>query len=140
MDIVFHNIHAYAYLGLIDFATDTLKIALVTSSYVPNSDHYRWSDVSGNEISAGGGYSTGGVTVTGSVTDIDASDVVSIGLSNLSLTASADIGPFRYAVLYDNTTADKALVCLFDFGADQTCHNGKSIQINIDTNGLYLIG
>jgi hypothetical protein len=53
--------------GGIDLDSDTIKIALVTSSYTPNKDtHDFWDDIVANEAS-GTGYSAGGATL-GSVT------------------------------------------------------------------------
>lgn len=53
----------------LDLDTATFRMALVTSSYTPNqSTHDTWSDVSANEVAAGGGYSTHGKLLTQAVT------------------------------------------------------------------------
>lgn len=45
--------------GSIDLNTDTVKLALVTSSYTPDQvNHDLWADVSANEIAATGGYAS----------------------------------------------------------------------------------
>jgi hypothetical protein len=85
-----------------DLAGATVKVALVTSSYSPNAaydGHDEWADVSANEISTTGGYSTGGATLTDSVTGItggfkyDADDV--------TWTATGgSIDAWRYGVIY----------------------------------------
>ncbi len=47
----------------IDWDTDVIKVALVTSSYTPAQDtHDYWDDVSANEAS-GTGYTAGGATL-----------------------------------------------------------------------------
>lgn len=79
--------------GGIDLDTDTLKLALVTSSYTPSTAHDEWADVSANEVATGNGYTTGGVSLSGvAVTNsnIDYSDVT---WNSLTKT-------FRYAVCY----------------------------------------
>jgi hypothetical protein len=79
--------------GAVDLDTDTLKVALVTSSYTPSAAHTQWSDVSANEVSSGSGYTTGGVALSGvAVTNstIDYSDVTWTSLTKT----------FRYAVCY----------------------------------------
>lgn len=79
--------------GGIDLDTDTLKLALVTSSYTPSTTHDEWADVSANEVATGNGYTTGGVSLSGvAVTNsnIDYSDVT---WNSLTKT-------FRYAVCY----------------------------------------
>lgn len=59
---IYGNAYDQAFSGLINWPTDTIKMALVTS-YTPNlTTHVHWSDVSGTEIT-GTGYSAGGVTL-----------------------------------------------------------------------------
>ncbi|MBK8184325.1 MAG: hypothetical protein IPK63_16170 [Candidatus Competibacteraceae bacterium] len=79
--------------GGIDLDTDTLKIALVTSSYTPSSAHTQWADVSSYEVSTGSGYTTGGETIANPVatnSNIDYDDVIWTSLTKT----------FRYAVCY----------------------------------------
>lgn len=52
--------------GTLDLDTDTLKLALVTSSYTYSSAHDYFNDIT-NEVANGNGYTSGGATV-GSVT------------------------------------------------------------------------
>lgn len=79
--------------GGIDLDTDTLKLALVTSSYTPNIAHDKWADVSANEVANGAGYTTGGATLGSPVatnSNIDYADVTWTALTKT----------FRYAVCY----------------------------------------
>lgn len=79
--------------GAVDLDTDTLKLALVTSSYTPSGAHDEWADVSANEVSNGSGYTTGGETIATPVatnTTIDYNDVTWTALTKT----------FRYAVCY----------------------------------------
>lgn len=72
------------------------KIALVTSAYTFNSAHTAYSDFSANEVTAGNGYLTGGVSISGTVSDtaINASTVIFDTISK----------SFRYGIVYiDNT-------------------------------------
>lgn len=79
--------------GAIDLDTDTLKIALVTSSYTPNTAHDEWADVSANEVASGAGYTTGGITLA-----TPASTNSTIGYADPEWTALTKT--FRYAVIY----------------------------------------
>lgn len=91
--------------GLVDLDTDTLKLALVTSSYTPATSHTIWdpgtnnaADPSYNEVASGSGYTTGGATIANPVatnSNIDYDDVVWTSLTKT----------FRYAVCYVNKTA-----------------------------------
>lgn len=110
--------------GSIDLDTDTIKVALVTSSYTPDQDtHDNFDDVT-NEVT-GTGYTAGGatlasVTVTADNTDnegvFDAADVT---WSTSTITA-------RGAVVYKSTgtAATSPLIAYYDFGSDQISSNG----------------
>lgn len=79
--------------GGIDIDTDTIKCALVTSSYTPSAAHDEWADVSANEVATGDGYTTGGVTLTGVTVTNTAIDCDDPAWTALTKT-------FRYAVFY----------------------------------------
>jgi hypothetical protein len=79
--------------GGIDLDTDTLKIALVTSGYTPNTAHDEWADVSANEVAAGSGYTTGGITLATPVVTNSNIDYDDVTWTSLTKT-------FRYAVIY----------------------------------------
>lgn len=52
-----------AYNKEIDFADDTIKILLCTSSYTPNLDTHDYHSDLTNEVANGNGYTTGGATL-----------------------------------------------------------------------------
>lgn len=79
--------------GGIDLDTDTLKLALVTSSYTPSTAHDEWADVSAYEVATGSGYTTGGKTIATPV--VTASNIDYDDVTWTSLTKT-----FRYAVCY----------------------------------------
>lgn len=138
-DIIYHNFLAEQAVGNIDFDTDVLKVALLGSGYTPDADHTKWTNVSGNEIANGYGYTAGGITVSGSVVDDDSDDQVKYSIANPSWTASGgSIGPARYGVLYDDTHTDDALMYLFDFGGIFSAYDGNPFVIQIDANGLFV--
>ena len=90
-------------LNIDDLLGATVKMALVTSSYTPNSasnGHDEWADVSASEIANGNGYTTGGATLAN-----DAAGVITGGYkySSDNVTWTATGGPipaWRYGVLY----------------------------------------
>lgn len=86
--------------GGVDLDTDTLKIALVTSSYTPATTHTIWSpgtsdaaDPAYNEVATGSGYTTGGATLANPVATNDNIDYDDVTWTALTKT-------FRYAVCY----------------------------------------
>ncbi|MCD2193530.1 hypothetical protein LQ327_09055 [Actinomycetospora endophytica] len=55
-----------AYTKQINLSTDALWLVLLSPSYTPNYDtHILYSDVSGFELASGGGYTPGGIQLTG---------------------------------------------------------------------------
>ena len=105
-------------LGLHDLDSDTIKIALYTSSATLNAttDTYTTS----NEVANGNGYATGGVTLANA-------SVIENGTSGCfdsddpewtSATFTA-----RGALIYNDTDGDRAIAVL-DFGGDFTVAGG----------------
>lgn len=108
-------------------AGHTLKVYL--SNTAPVATNSIKSDIA--EISAGNGYTSGGhdaqndtsrSTGTTSVTGVD-----------ITITASGgSVGPFRYAVLYNDTPTSPAdpLIGWWDYGSSITLAAGESFTID----------
>ncbi len=124
----------------VDWDSDTIKVALVSSAYTPNQDtHDYFDDVVANEVT-GTGYTAGGVALTSKTTTYDAAnnvvvlDAADAVWPNSTITA-------RYAVVYDDsgaTNAQKALVGYIDFGSDQSSTNGN-FTVTWDATGIVRI-
>ena len=103
----------------VDFVSDTIKIALLTSSYSPDReiDQY-WSDISTYEVS-GTGYTAGGFTLTNkSIQTID----YNVTWRSDPTSVAADLADIRYAVMYKDTgtPTTSVLISLWDLGAQST--------------------
>lgn len=124
----------------IDWDSDTIKVALLTSSYSPNQDtHDYYDDVSSFEVS-GTGYTTGGATLTSKTSTYDGTNNV-IVLDAADVTWSSSTITARYAVVYDDSGAsasNKALIGYVDFGSDQSSTNGN-FTITWDSTGIVRI-
>lgn len=106
--------------GQFNLATDTLKVALVTSAYTFNQDtHDFWDDVVGSEV-AGTNYTAGGKTITTPALTYDTTNNWTT-LTADSLTWSALTATFRYAILYKSTGTNSTsrLITCVDYGANQ---------------------
>lgn len=120
--------------GKHDFSAHTLKYALSNSA--PSATNTLFSDIT--EISAGNGYSTGGMTLD-SVTYVETGGTATLDAANETLTASGgSIGPFQYVVLYNATLAanspeDPSLICYWNLGAADTITDGTSRNFNLST-------
>lgn len=55
-------------------------------------------------------------------------------LSDLTLSSTGTVGPFRYIYLYNDTPTSPAdpLIGYFDYGANLTLNNGESLTIDFD--------
>jgi hypothetical protein len=125
--------------GSIDLDTDTIKLMLVTSTYVPNIDtHTKRSDIT-NEV-VGVGYTAGGVTLANktvavnNTTDKGVFDADDITIPNATITA-------RGGVLYKSrggvATADE-LIGYIDFVTD-VISTGGNFTITFDVAGIITI-
>jgi hypothetical protein len=124
----------------VDFDSDTIKVALLTSSYSPNQDtHDYYDDVVANEVT-GTGYTTGGATLASKTSTYDSANNV-IVLDAADVTWSSSTITARYAVVYDDTPATngtKPLIGYVDFGSDQSSTNGN-FTITWDATGIVRI-
>lgn len=125
--------------GSINLSSDTIKIALVTSSYTPDQDaHDNFDDVT-NEVT-GTNYTAGGNTLTVTVSQDNTNNRGVFDANDTSWT-SASIANIRGAVIYKSTgtASTSKLICYIDFGQDQNVING-TFQITFNASGIIYIG
>lgn len=108
--------------------TDTLRVALTNAA--PNvSTHAVRTDIT--ELSTGNGYTSGGVDVQNDATR--SGGTVTMTSVDATITASGGaIGPFRYAVLFNDTPSSPAdpLICYWDLGSNVTLNDGDALNID----------
>lgn len=134
--LVYNKFKSGIMSGLYDLDTDTIKIALVTSSYTPDADaHDFWDDVSANEVGASGTYSAGGATLTVTVSQDNTDDEGVFDATDVSFTSASITA--RYAVVYKSTgvSSTSPLICLIDFGSNQTS-SGGTFAITFAAEGI----
>ncbi len=129
---------AKAFNKEVDFDSDTIKVALLSSSYTPNqdTDDY-WNDVSSYEVT-GTGYTAGGATLANkAVTYTSGTNVTKFDADDVSWTSSTITA--RYAVIYDAspaTDSTKPLIGYVDFGSNQSSSSG-TFSIVWDSAGIF---
>ena len=100
--------------GVHDFDANTFKVVLTNSA--PTAANTNLSDIT--QIANGGGYTTGGETTTITISETSGTTTVS-GTEIVWTGSGAGFGPFRYAVLYNDssTSPADALIAWFDYGS-----------------------
>lgn len=112
--------------GVHDWDAHTFKVMLTNTA--PVATNTVKADLT--EISAGNGYTAGGsattitVSETGGTTTVSGTEVV--------FTATGAVGPFRYAVLLNDTAASKNLVQFWDYGSAVTLAAGETFTVRFN--------
>jgi hypothetical protein len=111
----------------IDWLNDTIKVQLHTSAYTPDQDVHDFQNDLTGEVAAGGGYATGGVTLTGkTLTYTGATNIVAASASD-AVWASSTITA-RTAVVIDTTpgtTATNPLIAYHQSDVDISSAGGE---------------
>lgn len=107
-----------------NLGSDTLKIMLTNTAPVATNT------VKANitEISAGNGYTAGGSQAT-QISSSQTSGVYSLALNPVVFTATGAVGPFRYAVLYNDTASNDELIGWYDYGSAITLANTETFTV-----------
>lgn len=116
---------------------DTLKVMLVNSP-APVATNSVKGDLT--EISAGSGYSAGGTAVASSAYS-QTSGTGTLSGNDVVFTASGgSIGPFRYAVLYNDTPTSPAdpLIGWWDYGSSISINTGETFTVDVGASILTL--
>lgn len=122
----------------INWASDTFKVALVTSTYSPSADNHDFFDDITNEVS-GTGYTAGGATLASvTITQDNTDDEAVIDAADVTWTTSSITA--RGAVIYKSTgvASTSPLIAYIDFSTDKTS-DGGTFQITWATEGIINI-
>lgn len=114
-----------------DLGADTLKVLLTNTA--PVATNSVKADLT--EISAGNGYTAGGNTasVTSSAQTSGTYKLV-LGDPATWTASGGSIGPFQYAVLYNDTAASDELIGWWDYGSAVTLADGESFAVDFDAS------
>lgn len=113
------------------WSSDQLKLAL--SNAEPALGNTQLSNIT--QISTGNGYPSGGIVLT-TVSSTQTSGLYKLILADETLLATGNIGPWRYAVLFNATSANSPLIGWYDYGSSITLTNGEGFLFDFDgSNG-----
>jgi uncharacterized protein (DUF2252 family) len=120
-----------------NLGSDTLKVMLTNTAPVATNT------IKANltEIAAGNGYTAGGNTATvTSSTQTSGTYKLVLGDPATWTASSGSIGPFRYAVLFNDSATNKELIGWWDYGSSITLADGESFAVDFDpTTGVLTI-
>lgn len=121
--------------GVYNLNGDTLKIALTNTA--PVATNSVLADIT--QIANGNGYTTGG-TAVGSNAYSQTTGTGKLTGNDVTFTATGAVGPFQYAVLYDDTPTSPAdpLIGWWDYGSAITLANGDTFTVDLDQVGGIL--
>lgn len=110
-----------------NLGADTLKVMLTNSA--PLATNTQFSNLT--EIAAGNGYTAGGTAAT-ITSSSQTSGTYRLVLADVVFTATGSVGPFRYAVLYNDTATNKELIGWWDYGSSITLATGETFTVDFD--------
>lgn len=125
--------------GVLNLSTNQLVVAL--SNTAPGSESSP-PTASGNGVLANvtqvsyANLSSRNITTSSSA---ETSGTYRLILTDLVLTASGSVGPFRYVYVYSDTPTSPAdpIIGYYDYGSSITLANGETLTVDFDgTNGL----
>jgi hypothetical protein len=115
-----------------NLGSDTLVVALTNTAH--NSAWTKLSDLT--QISYTNLSSRTLTTSSSSQT----SGTYKLILSDLTLTASGTVNPFRYVYIYDDTATNDELIGYYDYGSSISLISGDTFTIDFSaTNGVLTI-
>lgn len=115
--------------GVHDFDAHTYKVALTNAA--PVATNTVLADIT--QIAAANGYVAGGTATTITLAEAGGTTTVS-GTQVVFTAAGGAIGPFRYAVLYNDTATSPAdaLVGWWDYGSSVSLQDGENITVKFN--------
>lgn len=123
--------------GVHNLGADSLKVMLTNTA--PIASNSLLSDLV--EIAAGNGYTAGG-TAPAISSSAQTSGTYKLVLADVVFTASGGtIGPFRYAVLYNDTPASplNPLIGWYDYGSSITLADTETFTVDFDPSSGALV-
>lgn len=123
-------------VGLEKHELNADAIMAILTNTLPTAALDTYSQVSGNELATGNGYTAGGKDIqnlyseSGGIGTMTATDVV--------WTATGAVGPFQYVVLYNDTAPAKELVGWYDYASSISLANTETFTLDFGASVLTI--
>lgn len=118
--------------GVHDWDAHTFKVALTNTA--PTASQTTWNVTDHPAPAAANGYTAGGTATT--ITVSESAGTTTVQGTQVVFTATAGgIGPFRYAVLYNDTATSPAdaAIAWFDYGSALTLAAGETLTVQFNS-------
>jgi hypothetical protein len=117
--------------GVHDFDAHTFKIALTNTA--PVATQTTWNTTDHPAPTAANGYTAGGTATTISLSETTGTTTVQ-GTQVVFTATAGGIGPFRYAVLYNDTATSPAdaAIAWFDYGSSITLGDTETLTVKFN--------
>lgn len=131
----FQDFVGYLGLAALNLNTDTFKVYLSNAVPSASADAVK-ADLA--EISAGFGYTAGGTDVQNTYSETTGTGTFA-GTDITWTAAGGSIGPFQYAVMYDDTHASDVLCNWWDYGSAITLNDGETFTVDFGASIFTLV-
>ena len=123
---------AGTHAGFLNASTDVLNVYLSNATPSASADSVK-ADLA--EIATGIGY-TGPVDIQNAASQTGAT--ITVTATDVTITASGSVGPFQYAVIYNDTAASDPLVGWYDYGSAVTLAAAETFKVDFGASLLTI--
>lgn len=123
-----------------NFSSNSFKLGIINNTAAPTAGDTTptWGDYSANEVTAAGGYTAGGITLT-SVTFAEVGGVATFDAANIALAQNGSGFTNAYwAIIYNDTEATDMAIAFIDLGGPVSEQAGP-VNINFNASGIITI-
>jgi hypothetical protein len=113
-------------LGLGKHNLETNEIKVYLTNATPSAANTVYNTPA--DLATSGGYTAGGIDAQCSWSGSGAT--ATLTGADVTFTATSGFGPFRYAVIYNNTSATKPLIGYWDYGSSISLGASESIVVD----------
>ena len=114
--------------GVHNFDSNTIKVALSSAANAPSAS----ADAVLADITTIAAPAVDSVTLTKGSSG-QTTGTYKYVPNDLTMTASGAVGPFRYAIIYNDTAANDPLICFFDYASEVTLATGDTFKLDFGT-------
>ena len=111
-----------------NLASDTLKVAFSSAAYPPSAS----ADVKLADITTIASPAVDSVTLT-VLESSQTAGTYKLVVNDLTMTASADVGPFQYVIIYNDDATNDELIAWYDYGSEITLHANDTFKLDFGT-------